>query len=432
MLRGMGKLRAKKAGGGAGPAVTLRAATNINYLPSAFNVTSAGQLTQISRVGFRIGSGNMSQLRVSFMNFIVTAAGCTLNTNGYQVLKCAIEKEGGVTVPVTFSGGRTLSVLTSSTDLQSDALLPAAFGGGSFARDDLYWLRLQVVVTTAGHQLPYGVAYNGPRGGTFPAWVGWAYDPTVNTTVSDVDSTGNISLGTGVGAGVNNPVTPIILGAFTAGDPKTFGGFGDSIMDASADGLTGFGIGGYFQRALSDATFAASVLGGIDFGCSGSRPQMWSGPNIAQATAYIKYCKYGVDNYITNNIFLGDSLATCQSQAQSMWTIMRAGGITEIIQVPCLPRTSSTDSWATELNQTPLANFTTVGIMGQFNTWLITQIGGAGISSIASITPLLGIDVQKWIVTGAANYATADGTHPGTQGHLLEAVPIRTGISALP
>jgi lysophospholipase L1-like esterase len=409
----------------------LRFASNANYASSSFNTTSGTRLNQISRIAFWIGSGDMSELVLSFHNWILATTAITLGPNAFSVVKCAIEKDSGTTVPVTFSGGRTKTINAGDTDVQSDPIRPSSWGLSKFDRNSKWWLRLEISVTTAGHQHPKGIAYTGSRGGTFPAWVGWAFDPAEGSRPSDVDSTGNISLTGSGGAGVNNPYTPQILGRFVSGDPPTWLGLGDSIMDFSNDNLSGYGYAGFFARAMVNDTFNGNFVGGMNFGSSGSKANMWTTGNAPKATTYWKYAKYAIEEFGTNNFAGSDTLATVQSQVSTLWALAYAQGIQGILRTKLLPRTSATsDSYVTEAGQTKLTEFQVGGKAAQFNTWLDTQVGTGLCTSLLDVTAIRGTDTWAWAVNGTANYATTDGIHPSPAGHALMATAVRTAMAS--
>lgn len=403
----------------------LRFASNANKYPEGFTALSGIRLRATSRM-FYIVAGTHARLRLSFPSAIITPAGFTDNTNAYTIVKCALERDVGGYVPVLFGGAAGREVAAGTTDIQSDDILPVGFSLSEFTSGDKYWVRLEVSVTTSGHQIPQGIPYFGAGGQTFPASVGWAWDVTENATISDVYGTGNISLGTGVGTSVNAPIMPILLGSPVSGDVPSWLGIGDSIIAGTTDGLTSQGFGGYFARGLTNAGFTGPWIGGLNMGCSGSRPQLWnSGTNPTRGTAYWMYANRCLNNFGSNNVALGDSLATMQTDSQTLWTAIRAAGVAQIVQVPIIQRTTSSDGWATEVNQTYVAQFTAAGIAAQFNTWLGTQINGTAISALASAAPLQGVDVWKWVVL-----STGDGIHPNTLGYTLEAVAVRTSIAA--
>ena len=49
----------------------------------------------------------------------------------------------------------------------------------------------------------------------------------------------------------------------------------------------------------------------------------------------------------------------------------------------------------------------------------------AGLPTLLFSTAM-GVDPWKWVVTGAANYATSDGTHPSPTVHGFMATALRT------
>jgi hypothetical protein len=408
----------------------LRFASNSNYAPSAFQALSGTRLRQKGRIAFWVGSADCSELVLSFYNWALATTAVSLGGNAYTIEKCALEKDGAASsVPVTFGGSRTKVIAAGDTDIQCDPIQPSSFGLAKFDRGQKMWIRLEVSVTTAGHQVPKGIAYNGSRGGSFPTWVGFAYDPAENGTTSDIDSFGTIGLGTGTFTNNVNPVTPVVLGRFIGGDAPTWLGLGDSIMDFSNDTLTGFGYAGFFSRSMVNDTNNGSWIGGMDFGSSGSKASMWTGANAAKATAYWKYAKYAVDEFGTNNFAAADTLATVQGQATTLWALAYANGIRGILRTKLLPRMSgSTDSYATEANMTPLTEFQAGGKAALFNTWLDTQIGAGLCTTVIDFTTMRGVDPWKWVVTGAANYATSDGIHPSPAGHGLMATALRTAM----
>lgn len=411
--------------------MTLRHASNSNYAPSDFTTLSGTRLKQISRIAFWV-PGDRSDLVLSFFNWITYVTSFILGGNAYTIEECALEKDGDTSsVPVMFGGSRTKVIAAGDTDIQSDPVLPADFSLSQFDDGIKMWIRLLVSVTTSGHQVPEGIAYNGIRGGSFPDWVGFAFDPSENTTVSDVDSYGPISLGDEVHFTNNpRPVTPIVLGTFVSGDPPTWNGFGDSIIDYSNDTLTGFGFAGFFARAMTNDSHDGSWVGGMDFGISGAKASVWTGTNAAKAMAYWAYGKFAVDEFGTNNFASSDSLGTTQDQAAALWALAYSEGIQGILRAKLLPRLSATsDAYQTESGQTKLAEFTTGGAADQFNTWLDTQIGAGLCTTVIDWPTVRGVDTWKWVVDGTSNYATSDGIHPSPAAHALMATTLRAAMN---
>ncbi len=432
---GIGPTYSRSGGGVA--AQPLRAVTNGNRIASGGFQTVAGTQLQVkSRISFTTGAGSLSQIVLSFYNWFSDPAGFTLNSNAYTIEAAALEIDGGISVPVNFSSVRTRVVAAGATDIQSDPILPSSFSLASFASGTKFWLRLHISLTTAGFGVPGGIPYENAGGQAFPSSVGFSYDPAVNTTTGAIDDTGDLSLGAGGFSQFNRPVFPVVLGRFVSGSPKVWLGIGDSIMQGTADTLEGVGLGflGFFGRALVNATFNGAWGGGINMGSTGTTHAMWGGSNNAVAKAYWAYCDGAVENYGSNNFEGGAALATVQADSQALWTDLRAAGVTTILRMHIIPRTTSIDSWATALNQTAVsAAFGAGGLVEQYNTWLGAQISGSAITAQLALSSVRDSGTTwKWVNNLSANYATADGVHPDADGNALAANDLRTLLASYP
>lgn len=417
--------------GAGAEAAQLWFASNTNYATTSFRTLNGTRLHHKSRQKITIGAGDRSDLVLSFYNWRLDLTGVVANTNAYNIVECAVELDGAASsVPVTFGGLRTQTVAAGATDVQSDALDPADFGLTEFAVGQEFWVRAHISVTTSGHSFPEGPNYEDARGGTFPDWLGWAYDPTSGTT-SAIDGVGPINF-SGGGDG-RNVLSVVVLGRFAGAEANTWINVGDSIAAMSSDTLAGYGFAGYFARALTNSTFNGSWGAGMSFGVSGSGPEMWSvGTDMELATAYWQYGKKAVDEYGTNPLFFGASLATLQADDQALWAMLRAEGVDDVIHTYILPRTDSTDSWATQGNQTPVsADFQAGGDAELFNTWLSTQIGPTGISSVVAMNSVCDPGNRwKWITNGTPFYmCDLLGVHPTSVGHALMATELRAAMA---
>lgn len=423
-----------RAAGAAAAAQPLRFTSSSNYATTSFRTLDGTRLHHKSRQAAWFGAGDRSDLVLAFKNWRLDLTGVVLNGNAFTIVQLAVECNG-IVQPAYFGGVRNRTVAAGEAKVLADALLPAQFGLTEFAVGTQYWIRVHISVTTSGHAFPEGPNYEDARGGTFPDWVGWAYDPAVNTSTGAIDATGPIGLGAGGGDG-RHVLSVISLGRFVSGDPATWAGFGDSIMAMSSDDLAGLGYAGFFARSLVNETFNGGYGAGMAFGVSGATPNMWlTGSNIAHAQEFWGYAKYGVEEFGTNNFYFGDSLATTQAQVQGMWALMRSAGMTEIIRTAILPRTDSTDNWTTPGNQTPVsADFQAGGDAALFNTWLSTQIGPTGVSVVLPLTSVRdGGDAWKWATNGTPFWmCDVLGTHPQNVGHALVGTDLRTAMAGFP
>lgn len=433
---GLGLTSLRGASGGGGGSQPLRFASNENIAATSFRTMSGTRLHRASRRRFVIGAGDRSDLVPSFKNWIMELSGVTPNTNGFTIEEAAVEI-GASYVPVTFGGSPSRFVTAGETDVKGDAIAPSEFSLTEFAVGTECWLRVHDSVTTAGHQLLEGVNYEGARQGVYPDWVGWAFDPAENPNVDPIYGVGQIDPN-GAADGCR-AASAVILGRFVSGDPATWLGIGDSIMWGSDDSMEGEGFGGFFARALTNATFDGSWGAGMNFGVSGAGPNLWTeGANLELAMAYWQYAKCAVDEFGTNPFYFGAPLASVQADSQALWALLRGEGIEDIIHPHILPRTDSTDSWATTANQTPVNSaFQAGGNADLFNTWLSTRIGPTGISSVLALNSVRaassGAGRWQWAVNGTPNYmCDLIGTHPTGVGHALIATDLRTEMASYP
>jgi lysophospholipase L1-like esterase len=194
---------------------------------------------------------------------------------------------------------------------------------------------------------------------------------------------------------------------------------GDSIIGATGIGdVNGNGVGfnsaaysycrGWAERAIG------FVKGGFsNFGIGGEVTSNWTPNNYRRNTlaglcaTWVWYA-YGANDLAVN-------LAGLQANAIAAVTLFRQKGM-KVALATILPRTSSSDSWATVVNQTDLWGSQRV----LFNQWLRAGNSGADAVIDAAGPVESSLDSGKWKTGGL----TADGTHPGATGAALIAASI--------
>lgn len=138
-----------------------------------------------------------------------------------------------------------------------------------------------------------------------------------------------------------------------------------------------------------------------------------------------------ISTYGTNDLRVGliTTLAGMQSTKQvelALYQQYRPGVM--VLGAPLLPRTNSTDSWATTGNQTAQTNFSPLGgsVREQYNAWLRGRPAGFSGVLDPNLASETSVDSGVWVVNGAANYATSDGTHPSQAIHaaIANALPL--------
>lgn len=186
---------------------------------------------------------------------------------------------------------------------------------------------------------------------------------------------------------------------------------GDSIMFGIAENLDANYNLGFLQKGLGD------VYGGMvpssNFGRAfETLADFASSTGATHRIPTANYFNKAVCNFGTNDIPGGASLSTMQAQYLSSWAELRAK-TGYVAQVTLLPRTTSTDNWATLGNQTPVTGYGTGEIRDQLNTWFATQVGvtiDAVIDAAAYFQDPS--DHTAWLTNGTANATTSDGLHP--------------------
>lgn len=420
-------LRAILAGGGGTPQ-PLRFASPYNRLQTQAPVSaSTTYLNCRGRIPFYIGSGDMSQLVFAFSSYTVNSGTINALGNAYTIVSMALEKDGGSYAPVTFSGGRSQVVADGSVEVLSDAILPSAFSLSAFTKGDKYWMRIEYSVASTGLKF----MQNFLTYGQMPGANAVGLTLTSGAVVAPVDASGTMTYTSGY-SNFGNFYTPLVLGKFVSGDPKTIIGVGDSIIQGTGDTASNGQVGG-FSQALTDADRLSNPIAGATFGYSGSVAGLWSGANSAFLRNYLKYAKYAVEEFQTNKFAsTNTNLATAKSEVQTLWGYFAAAGITTVLRTKLHPRTTD----ATNTTLLPSC-FPAGGDARLFNDWLDTPSLGVAQGVALTILPINSTRLSTnqtldnfmfWNVAGS----TTDGTHPSPAGHVLEAADFRTAFAALP
>jgi len=405
----------------------LRVVSLYNAIHSG--VVSMTSLDRLFRRRPHILCSNTDAIVLRFDNWYVNTAGLGTMPNGvgdYTVEGVWIEDfSGTVKYPLTFDGGSsTKTIVAGASDILTDPISASVFSLAEFSATESYWV--SALYSTSAASLPQSTISTASTG-TGSQTVRWN---TATTTTSNPSLPGQLTVasGTAFSTGSFGP-DPVMLGRPATSDPA-FVALGDSITQGTGDTSTTVRYGpGWFQRSLGTAALTPRYAG-LNLAVASTRGSLWSGNT--KWHDYIKYCRFGVIAPGRNDIVSdGASLATLQTRDTSIWSTLRANGIEKIVRAKLIPDTTSTDTWQTTANQTPRTNMTAAGTAGQFNDWLDTQSPSL-IDLVLQHTSIRDSgDPYKWVVTGATNYATSDGTHPGGTGHGIMAGDGRTALTSV-
>lgn len=243
------------------------------------------------------------------------------------VIRASVEPTNGATrTQITFNNGRLEGVVQPGGFILSDPVY------ANITKGQQFWI------------WTYGASPNqyfySPIFATQVAW-GEGCDAAANAASSD-KTPGTTSLAT------NNVshFSPIAVCGDTGQDFPFVGHFGDSIGAGLGDydAISTFGRG-FLRRAMNNS---------IPFiNCCVSGDQLANAHRIR----YGMYngCTDVIDQMGINDIVAGATVATVEANMVAAWQNLGVFGA-RVWRTTVTPKTSSTDNWATTINQTPFAN----------------------------------------------------------------------------
>lgn len=322
--------------------------------------------------------------------------------------KLSVELANGVTHPVTFRGARSATNDPGGT-LISDPVgvdLPA---GAVFA---LRWFNN---VNTSG------IFTSGIGGTPMDQTTVLNATPTLvnlGSSTSDGYSTSDITdSGAAVTTGANNFGPPIVLGQAATSTPVLFG-FGDSITAGKGDFTAGANshlVHSWFTRGAGSRPSLRCAITSLPASVVVSS-HLYSAPLLELATDAI--VMLGINDLVVNSV----TATALKASLTSIFKLCASRGL-RVWGCTLLPRTTSTDSWATMANQTVSDGPT--GARIAVNDWI--RAGADGLLTghfDTADTVETARNSGLWITNGTANAYTVDGTHPSPLGHATVAEPL--------
>lgn len=369
-------------------------------VPQAMRVNSGsllsdGSVQSATYRQFHRSPGGFTQVRLAFLNGTGSAgppAAITVKAS-VETGNFAADPTGATTAcsPVTF-GGLTSVTLAPGEIALSDVLLKTVAPGATFCT------RTFVSVGTLGQRWP--VAQQ-PLVAQYPAIVDypWGYDASVDKTAGGATTSGVSPF---------SPYTASAILGLSATAKPCVAVIGDSIAQGTGEGTSANIPYGFPDWSVNAASFSYCRLA-----VSGLAANGWPASAIGtQALAFLQAigCTHAISQLGINDLTgTPPTLVTMQGRLQAIWAALRGAGVGKVYQTTLTPASTSTDSWATLVNQTPYAaESIRVGV----NNWIRTTPGGLdGFFEIADVCESAR-NSGKWVVDGTAFYATAEGIHP--------------------
>lgn len=420
--------------GGGGFVPTLQAVASRGLMGTTVSsAPSSSAVKAICRTSHYFCGVDVTEVRFVFVGYKVVSGNAPTNLGNQQVVSVGLEMVSPLqTVVATFSAAGTGTVTDGLSELVSDPILPSQFSLSVFPKNTKFWVRHEIEVPASGSSY----LINSSTGG------GEAGEGFLDAPTGEASLVGD----TGVLAATGNWVTtrtrrfcPVAIIGKTTSAVIAIAALGDSIVafqnDIYGDGTTGVGGGGFINRGLGNGVNSNRMAYSVLATPGAQATQLTAGD---KRLALLKYFTHLFWNYGTNDgAIAGRTSAQCLADLASIASLARAvGGPRHIEQLLLLPRVTTTDAYATLVNQTPVSGFETGGAFRDpVNTGITSGIAGIDSSLDLNSKVADGTSLDKWTVTGAANYATSDGTHPaanpgglGTLGHAGMATAFATRV----
>lgn len=323
------------------------------------------------------------------------AATQTSNSNALPLTAASIEL-AGVTYPVTFGGSRSVTVGIGVDGVESDDVnLPVVSG-------NVVYIKMRFDLASDAHNMPFADIQ-------FPADIPGQqeghWSDSAATTLGSVDAAG---LFTYTGTAPNYRAAQYkcgLIGLTTAS--KVYVTVGSSSPAGSGDSTATAGTQkGYGHRALAAASLPHGNM------CVGSIETLLYRSGSTGIESWFRYATHALVDVASNDIALGATAAVAYTRTQEVIARLVANGVSSRVVAPQLrPRNTSSDGWTTVAGQTA-----TNPEVAAYNVLMAAD------SSLVYVpSPLIrdSVALDKWVVNGAANYATSDGIHPLTAGHAI-------------
>jgi hypothetical protein len=196
---------------------------------------------------------------------------------------------------------------------------------------------------------------------------------------------------------------------------------GDSI--AAATGDTNRDYSGFIARGIG------ATLPFMTLAKSSAQANHWTASRIYSHVAAAAACgaTHAISDMGTNDLGAGRTVAQIQADLIAFWTLFTSRRI-KVWQTTQTPHTTSTDTWATLGNQTPLAAYSTNNAWATLNDWIRTTPAPlSGYIEVAdTVTPSR--NTCAWNV-GSVYLTDGFGLHPSPAGHAAMAVPVAAAVA---
>lgn len=374
--------------------------------------TAAANSVRIeNRKYFTLGGAPQAAIRLSYAGFYIPTTNVETNIGNDQTVEAGLEIVGSpnVTKVFSFAGAATGTIVNGAARYSTDWLYASDFGLPFFPAGMTFFVRDLRQVTSGQLFSRCPSTANMTGEGTYLS---------NGASASQVNAIGAMTVPAS-GSQINRCFGPICVEGLAQGVPDiAVLGIGDSLVEGVSDsnqpnGSDGSNGGGPLARALLSCGGRSVPL--LQMAYAGTQVATLL-PNMAKRRQYFPFVTHAIENYGTNDYASGGrSAAQIYIDRQTLWGAMRgAGAIRRIEAYPIFPRTSGAWTSINGSDQTPNSGYAIGGVFRDpMNANLAAAKAAGLIDDILDVTaPLVNpTAADKWIATGVAAYATADGTH---------------------
>lgn len=401
-----------------------------------FSGNSGYQTAVASRVIHRIGSGDVSVIKLLVPNWSVGNSAITNTGNSIEVLGCYLENiDTGASVKVTFGGADSVTIADLDS-AESDPISASSFGLSAFPLDARLAVRSVFRLPLSG-VLPQLTRVDSSETTS-------AFYNSTSVSCTNLSGTGALAF-----SGTATPTfcpSVILLGKFTGTDQRVWLGIGDSILEGAGD-APGLDTGaGFFTRGLR-----INKAAGLNMGKPSGNTEAWVTGGFNPTTTFFALVPYANGAVCENgtNRFDGTGNGSA-SNRRSGWTVewglmhflhqamdtrpgVRAFKIIRTLLMPRCVESGFSDSTQTILGP----KWDAGGDVELWNTQMQSDVGvfnradayydpSAVVRRSQSGKGTTGSDWYKW-----AAGMCGDGTHPTQAGHTAIATPFAASIAAV-
>lgn len=394
-----------------GETAPLRIAATRGETPLTAVASTTDRTRFTSRSRHKLDGGGLTSITAGWSNFYLAGTRVETNNANAATLRAHIEIPGAPTPVVVFAFSAASSVVLAAGEglKLADEISPSAFGLTTFAAGTTCYIVSEITVSTVGHTFLRSLNSEAASGEG-----GWFGNPA---TDSSIGVAGALSTPAG-GSSTSTLYYPTVVVGRHINERPSVALLGSSLVTGQTDNA-GFGLagGGFYVRGLYDIDGTGQSIGWVRQAVGGTTALQASTNYTKQALAWA-YATHMICDLGSNDGSGGQTAVNTLAKFRTIAAAAKAAGVQRFEQQLCINRcNTSSDSWATAANMTPLSGFETGGAFKDpLNALVLADVNGnSGVASAIDAA----LDVSFWwadptLTDRVRGTYSTDGVHPST------------------